>query len=46
MTGLLIRGQLVPVPGHTVIPPASAGGPAWCSLNPGDYRQRPTLWVR
>lgn len=46
MTGLLIRGQLVPVPGHTVIQPASAGGPAWAHLDPGDYRQRPALWVR
>lgn len=46
MTGLLIRGQLVAVPGHTVIPPATAGGPAWAHLDPGDYRQRPVLWCR
>ncbi|HSR79122.1 MAG TPA: N-acetylmuramoyl-L-alanine amidase [Xanthobacteraceae bacterium] len=46
MTGLLIRGQLVPVSGHDVIQPASAGGPAWAHLDPGDYRQRPALWVR
>lgn len=46
MTGLLIRGQLVPVPGHNVIPPASAGGPSWARLDPGDYRQRPALWIR
>ena len=44
--GLLIDGVLVPVPGVTVIPPASHGGPTWCALSPGDYRPRKTTWVR
>lgn len=38
--GLLIAGRIVPVPGLTVIPPASHGGPDWCALDPGDYRMR------
>lgn len=46
MTGLLIDGRLVPVPGVTVIQPATHGGPGWAALDPGDYRQRPTPWVR
>jgi N-acetylmuramoyl-L-alanine amidase len=46
MSGLLIDGQLVPVPGVTVIPPAVAGGPPWAQLDPADYRSRPTSWVR
>ena len=37
---LLIGGRLVEVPGVTVIPPASHGGPVWSTLDPGDYRQR------
>lgn len=37
---LLVGGKLVPVPGVTVISPASHGGPAWSTLDPGDYRQR------
>lgn len=45
-TGLLINGVLVPVPGLTVIPPASHGGPAWATLDAGDYRTRVTPWVR
>lgn len=44
--GLLIAGTLAPVPGLEVIPPASAGGPAWAALSAGDYRARPTTWVR
>ncbi len=42
MTGLLIRGALVPIEGLAIIPPASHGGPAWCALNPNpaDYRPR------
>lgn len=40
MTGLLIAGDLVPVPGLTIIPPASHGGPHWAALDPGDYRAR------
>lgn len=46
MTGLLIAGDLHPVAGLTVIPPASHGGPGWAALEPGDYRDRPTPWVR
>lgn len=46
MTGLLIRGKLVPVPGLTVIPPASHGGPKWAALVPGDCTPRGTSWVR
>jgi hypothetical protein len=38
--GVLIGGRLVPVPGVNVIPPASHGGPAWCTLNVGDYQLR------
>jgi len=45
MTGLLIAGRSVPVPGLTIIPPAPAG-PQWASLEPGDYRMRHTSWVR
>lgn len=46
MTGaLLIAGRQVPVPGLTIIPPAPVG-PAWASLEPGDYRMRRTTWVR
>lgn len=40
MTGVLIAGRLVPIPGVTVIPPASRGGPAWCQLAAGDYQLR------
>lgn len=46
MTGLLIDGVLRDVPGLHIIPPASRGGPAWAALDPGDYRARPTPWVR
>lgn len=35
--GLLIAGRLVPVPGVTVIPPATHDGPAWSRLDPDDY---------
>lgn len=45
MTGLLIAGRTIAVPGVTVIPPAPVG-PAWCSLGPADYRLRKTSWVR
>lgn len=44
--GLLISGALVPVDGLTILPPASHGGPAWARLDPGDYRMRPTTWLR
>lgn len=40
IAGLLIAGVLHDVPGLTIIPPASHGGPAWCALDPGDYRPR------
>lgn len=46
MTGLLIAGDLHEVPGLTIIPPASHGGPAWAELHPGDYRVRNTAWIR
>ncbi len=46
MNGLLIDGALRPVEGLTIIPPASHGGPAWAALSPGDYRARPTPWIR
>ena len=38
--GLLIDGKLVAVPGVTVIPPASHGGPSWCRLGVDDYAAR------
>lgn len=43
--GLLIAGVLVPVPGLTILPPASAGGPAWARLDRGDYTTRHS-WIR
>lgn len=43
--GLLIAGRVVPVTGLTVIPPASAGGPAWARLDRGDETSRHS-WVR
>jgi hypothetical protein len=46
VTGLLVQGKLVPVAGLHVIPPASHGGPAWATLDPGDYRARTTPWIR
>lgn len=39
-SGLLIADTLHDVPGLTIVPPASHGGPAWCTLDPGDYRRR------
>lgn len=44
-SGLLIAGRIFPVPGLTVIPPASHGGPAWARLDRGDFTSRST-WVR
>lgn len=44
--GLLIRDKLVDVPGLTIIPPATHGGPSWAVLDVGDYRMRHTSWVR
>lgn len=43
--GLLIRGALLPVPGLTIIPPASHGGPDWARIDRGDCTARST-WVR
>lgn len=44
---LLVRGELVEVPGLTTIPPASHGGPEWAKLDPDDYRMRPRdAWIR
>ncbi len=40
--GLLIRGELHDVPGLTIVPPASHGGPSWARLDVRDYRMRPT----
>lgn len=45
MHGLLIAGLLVPVPGLTVIPPASVGGPLWARLDRGDATSR-HAWIR
>lgn len=45
-TGLLRDGLLVPIPGLTIIAPASHGGPEWAQLGPEDHRMRPTTWVR
>lgn len=45
-TGLLVAGRLLDPPGLHTIAPASAGGPDWCQLDPGDYTRRPTTWVR
>jgi hypothetical protein len=42
--GLLVAGLVVPVPGLEVINPVN--GPAWCKLDPGDYRRRRTKWTR
>jgi hypothetical protein len=38
--GVLVNGALVQIPGVTVVPPASHGGPSWALLDPGDYRAR------
>lgn len=38
--GLLFDGKLVDVPGVTIVPPASRGGPAWNRLSAEDYRAR------
>lgn len=44
--GLLINGVLRKVPGLTIIPPASHGGPSWAQLGIDDYKPRSTTWVR
>lgn len=38
--GLLLNGQLVAVPGVTVVPPDNHGGPAWNRLGVDDYAAR------
>lgn len=43
--GLLIAGMLSPVPGLTIIPPTSHGGPDWAHLDRGDCTTRHS-WVR
>jgi N-acetylmuramoyl-L-alanine amidase-like protein len=45
VSGLLIAGRMIPVPGVTVIPPAPIG-PSWAMLDPRDFRPRSTSWVR
>lgn len=40
-SGILAGGRVVPVPGLSVVPPSSHGGPSWCLLDPGDYWARP-----
>lgn len=44
-SGLLLSGDLHDVPGLTIVPPASHGGPERCQLSPEDYAMRPTQWV-
>ncbi len=44
--GLLINGWVHDVPDLTVYAPASIGGLAFNSIDPGDYMMRPTSWVR
>lgn len=46
MTGLLINGLPVDVPGLSIAAPASAGGPRWSYLSSSDCRLRTTKWVR
>lgn len=43
---LLIHGSLVDVPGLTITPPASHGGPAYAKLGDDDCRPRTTPWIR
>ncbi len=45
MNALLVGGLFVPVPGIEITAPGPSS-PAWCKLDPGDYRQRRTKWVR
>lgn len=44
--GLLINDNLVDVAGLKIIPPATHGGPYWCTLGTDDYKMRPTTWCR
>ncbi len=46
ISGLVIAGRIVEMPGTRIIPPASYEGPGWARLDPGDYRARRTTWVR
>lgn len=43
--GLLLSGRLVPVPGLTIVPPASHSGPAWARLDRSDCTSRHE-WIR
>jgi hypothetical protein len=43
VSGLLIDGELVPVPGATVLSP---GDEPWVKLALNDFGKRPTAWVR
>lgn len=43
MSGLLIAGHVVEVPGCTVYNPLDT---PWCKLSPRDYRTRRTKWIR
>ena len=43
MSGLLVNGNVIPVPGLEIV---NANDANWCRLNPRDGRQRPTSWVR
>ncbi|HEX3763177.1 MAG TPA: N-acetylmuramoyl-L-alanine amidase [Kofleriaceae bacterium] len=45
-TGIVLSGRVVGIPGLSIIPPASHGGPPWATLDPGDYRPRPPVWIR
>jgi len=46
MSGLLISGSLVQIPGLRMVAPAGYGGPAWATLTTDDYRSRPSSWIR
>jgi hypothetical protein len=43
VSGLLISGVVVPVPGVIVYNPLDT---PWCKLDPGDYAVRKTTWIR
>jgi hypothetical protein len=43
VSGLLVAGLVVPVPGVTVYNPLDT---PWCRLAPSDYRARQTSWIR
>lgn len=41
--GLLIAGVIIPVEGLAIANPTDT---TWCRLDPADYRQRKTTWIR